>query len=95
MRSLTGFMLAGRLGSLISFTIFIISSKLYFKNGPWYPGVGTGPSSGEEWEFCSGGKFAELISILALCVLVELVADLGPFAPVLVESLPVLLLCLV
>jgi hypothetical protein len=33
--------------------------------------------------------------MLARCVLVELAADLGPFAPVLVESLPVLLLCLV
>jgi hypothetical protein len=62
---LTGLMDAGRLGSLISFTIFIISSKLYFKNGPSYPGVGICPSSAEVWEFWSGGKFAEFISIVA------------------------------
>ena len=48
---LTGLMDAGRLGSLMSFTIFIISSKLYFKNGPSYPGVGINPSSAEVWEF--------------------------------------------
>ena len=88
-------MLAGNEVSLISFTIFIISSKLYFIKGPWYPGVGIGPSSPTELEFCKGGKLAELISMVARCVVaLAVVPAFGPpFTVLLVESFPALPLC--